>query len=57
MSKQLNILTMKNYFLDLLDQVTPANKEHEEFLKVFSFGLTLFIGTFGALVSLLILMR
>ncbi len=48
---------MKNYFLDLLDQVTPANEEHKEFLKVFSFGLTLFLGTFGLLISLLILMR
>jgi len=48
---------MKNYFFDLLDQVTPANEEHKEFLKVFSFGLTLFLGTFGALVSLLIFMR
>ena len=48
---------MKNYFLDLLDQVTPANDEHKEFLRVVTFGLTLFLGTFGALVSLLILMR
>lgn len=48
---------MKNYFLDLLDEITPANEEHKEFLNVFSFGLTLFLGTFGALLSLLILMR
>lgn len=48
---------MKNYFFDLLDEVTPANEEHKEFLRVFSFGLTLFLGTFGALVSLLIFMR
>jgi preprotein translocase subunit Sss1 len=47
---------MKNYFYDLLDQVTPANEEHKEFLRVISFGLTLFIGTFGMLVSLFILM-
>jgi preprotein translocase subunit Sss1 len=48
---------MKNYFLDLLDQVTPANEEHKEFLRVISFGLTLFIGTFGMLLSLFILIR
>ena len=48
---------MKNYFFDLLDQVTPETNEHKEFLKVFTFGLTLFLGTFGALVSLLIFMR
>jgi hypothetical protein len=47
---------MKNYFLDLLDQVTPANDEHKEFLRVVTFGLTLFLSTFGMLVSLLILM-
>jgi hypothetical protein len=47
---------MKNYFLDLLDQVTPANEEHKEFLRVVTFGLTLFTATFGMLVSLLILM-
>jgi preprotein translocase subunit Sss1 len=47
---------MKNYFLDLLDQVTPANEEHKEFLRVVTLGLTLFLGTFGMLVSLLILM-
>lgn len=48
---------MKNYIYDLLDQVTPENDEHKEFLRVVSFGLTLFLGTFGALVSLLIFMR
>ena len=48
---------MKNYFLDLLDQVTPANEEHKEFLRVISFGLTLFIGTFSMLLSLFILIR
>jgi hypothetical protein len=47
---------MKNYFLDLLDQVTPANEEHKEFLKVVTFGLTLFVTTFGVLLSLFILM-
>lgn len=47
---------MKNYFLDLLDQVTPATDEHKEFLSVFLSGLTLFCITFGSLVSLLILM-
>jgi hypothetical protein len=57
LQKQLNILTMKNYFFDLLDQVTPANDEHKEFLRVVTFGLTLFIGTFGALLSLFILIR
>ena len=56
MLKQLNILTMKNYFFDLLDQVTPATDEHKEFLNVFLGGLTLFCITFGSLVSLLILM-
>jgi len=53
----INFYIMKNYFLDLLDQVTPANDEHKEFLKVVTFGLTLFIGTFGALLSLFILIR
>jgi len=48
---------MKNYFYDLLDQVTPANEEHKEFLRVISFGLTLFISTFGMLLSLFILIR
>lgn len=48
---------MKNYFFDLLDQVTPATDEHKEFLRLLTFGLTLFIGTFGALLSLLIFMR
>jgi hypothetical protein len=48
---------MKKHFYDLLDQVTPANEEHKEFLRVISFGLTLFIGTFGALLSLFILIR
>jgi len=48
---------MKNYFYDLLDQVTPRNEEHKEFLKVVTFGLTLFIGTFGMLLSLFILIR
>jgi hypothetical protein len=48
---------MKNYFYDLLDQVTPANEEHKEFLRVVTFGLTLFIGTFSALLSLFILIR
>jgi hypothetical protein len=47
---------MKKHFLDLLDQVTPANEEHKEFLKVVTFGLTLFTATFGMLVSLFILM-
>jgi hypothetical protein len=47
---------MKNYFLDLLDQVTPANEEHKEFLRVVTFGLTLFVTTFGVLLSLFILM-
>jgi hypothetical protein len=48
---------MKNYILGLLDEVTPANEEHKEFLKVVTFGLTLFVVTFGSLVSLLIFMR
>jgi preprotein translocase subunit Sss1 len=48
---------MKKHFYDLLDQVTPANEEHKEFLRVISFGLTLFIGTFGMLLSLFILIR
>jgi preprotein translocase subunit Sss1 len=47
---------MKKHIYDLLDQVTPANEEHKEFLKVVTFGLTLFLGTFGMLVSLFILM-
>ena len=47
---------MKKHFYDLLDQVTPANEEHKEFLKVVTFGLTLFLGTFGMLISLFILM-
>jgi preprotein translocase subunit Sss1 len=48
---------MKKHIYDLLDQVTPANKEHKEFLRVVTFGLTLFIGTFGMLLSLFILIR
>ena len=57
MYQTINFYIMKNYFLDLLDQVTPANDEHKEFLRVVTFGLTLFIGTFGALLSLFILIR
>jgi len=45
---------MKNYFFDLLDQVTPATDEHKEFLKVVTFGLTLFLCTFGGLLLTLI---
>jgi hypothetical protein len=48
---------MKKHFYDLLDQVTPANEEHKEFLRVVTFGLTLFLGTFGMLLSLFILIR
>lgn len=48
---------MKKHIYDLLDQVTPANEEHKEFLRVISFGLTLFIGTFVMLLSLFILIR
>ena len=48
---------MKKHFYDLLDQVTPANEEHKEFLRVITFGLTLFTATFGMLLSLFILIR
>jgi hypothetical protein len=48
---------MKNYFLDLLDQVTPANEEHKDVLRCFLGFFPLLFVTIGALYSLLILMR
>ena len=57
MQKQLNILTMKNYFLDLLDQVTPRTEEHKDVLRCFLGFFPLLIITLVGLYSLLILMR
>ena len=48
---------MKNYFLDLLDQVTPRTEEHKDVLTCFLGFLPLLIITIGALYSLLIFMR
>jgi hypothetical protein len=48
---------MKNYFFDLLDQVTPRTEEHEDILKCFLGFFPLLIITIGALYSLLIYMR
>jgi len=48
---------MKNYFYDLLDQVTPANEEHKDILKCFLGFFPLLLITIGTLYSLLIFMR
>jgi hypothetical protein len=48
---------MKNYFFDLLDQVTPQTDEHKDILKCFLGFFPLLIITIGALYSLLIYMR
>jgi hypothetical protein len=48
---------MKNYFYDLLDQVTPRNEEDKDILKCFLGFFPLLLITIGALYSLLILMR
>ena len=45
---------MKNYFLDLLDQITPATDEHKDILNVFLFGFPLFLVTLGGLLLTLI---
>jgi len=48
---------MKNYFYDLLDQVTPATEEHKDVLKCFLGFFPLLIITLVGLYSLLIFMR
>ena len=47
---------MKNYFYDLLDQVTPANDEQKEFLRTILVFWTFLFALIGISYSLLNLM-
>ena len=57
MLKQLIIDIMKNYFYDLLDQVTPATNEHKSFLKALLTLPVIVFAVIGMLYSILTLMR
>jgi hypothetical protein len=48
---------MKNYFFDLLDQVTPRNEEDKDILMCFLGFFPLVLSAIGGFLLTLILMR